>query len=201
MKKIVYVLVLVLVFSCGETKQEVKDSKEEIVIEGKAIVSDAEYFGKGKQIATESFGAMSSKLKAAMKSGGVEKAVNFCKANAGSIIDSLSKHHKVDIKRTSLKLRNAENKPTTEEEEILNIYKDGFDAKANVRPIIKRSDNEVSFYAPIKLQGACISCHGEIGKQITDSDYSLIKKLYPEDSATGYKVDDFRGIWHITFKK
>ena len=200
MKKLVYLLALVLVFSCGENKKE----EVSIPIEKETIkpeIADKEYVEKGKKIAMSSFGAMKGALMSSMKSGGVEKATNFCNINAGGLVDSLSSYYNVEIKRTSLQLRNPKNKPTEEESEILALYKEVFDSKSKPKPIIKRHENTVSFYAPIKLQGACIQCHGKVGNGVKEEDFALIKELYTDDQATGYNVDDFRGIWHITFKK
>lgn len=201
MKNLTILLALVLFFSCNETvKEENTTEKVETKIEKKQI-SDKEYVEKGKKIAMASFGAMSGKLMAAMKSGGVEKAVGFCNLNASEIVDSLSNHYNVDIKRTSLKLRNSKNEATVEEKEILDLYKTKFDSKEQVKPIIKRNGDVTSFYAPIKLKGACLKCHGTVGEDIKNEDYSKIKALYENDEAIGFKTDDFRGIWHITFKK
>ena len=59
----------------------------------------------------------------------------------------------------------------------------------------------VAFYAPIKVQDLCLNCHGQPGTDIKAADYDLIKKLYPEDEAVGYKSGDLRGMWSIRFEK
>lgn len=199
MKKILFLILLGLTISCSENNS----NSEKIVTEEitEIEISDQEYIEKGKKIAKASFVAMKGKLMSAMKDGGVENAVNFCNVNAKGLVDSLSMHYNVEIKRTSLKLRNENNSPTEEEQEMLMQYAKDFESKTKVKPIIKRGEESVSFYAPIPLKGACTSCHGEVDVDIKTEDYSKIKALYSNDKATGYKVNDFRGIWHITFDK
>jgi hypothetical protein len=47
--------------------------------------------------------------------------------------------------------------------------------------------------------GACLLCHGDPGTQIAPETMSTIDNLYPNDLATGYALNDFRGVWKITF--
>ena len=56
------------------------------------------------------------------------------------------------------------------------------------------------FYAPILLQQKCLTCHGIIGEDITFKTDSIIKSIYQNDVATGFKEGDLRGIWSITFQ-
>jgi len=44
-----------------------------------------------------------------------------------------------------------------------------------------------------------LQCHGQIGKDIHDDVYKVIKEKYPQDKATGFKVGELRGIWDIKF--
>lgn len=131
-----------------------------------------------------------------MKSGGVEKAVGFCNINASVITDSLSKHYNVDIKRTSPKLRSEKNRATKGENRVLDYYEKTFSEGKKLQASIEK---ETEFYAPITMEGACLRCHGTVGKEIKTKEYEIIKKLYPTDKAVNYKAGDFRGIWHLTF--
>ena len=64
----------------------------------------------------------------------------------------------------------------------------------------KENDGKVHYYAPIRLQKKCVACHGISKKQISKKTDSILKSLYPNDKATGFKENDLRGIWSITFK-
>ena len=42
---------------------------------------------------------------------------------------------------------------------------------------------------------ACLKCHGVTGNDIDQATTEKLKKFYPNDLATGYQLDDFRGLW------
>ena len=160
--------------------------------------SDEEYIVKGKEIASSAFLALSGELEKAVKKGGLVNALAYCNTKALPLTDSLSSLYNVDIKRTSLKFRNPENKPTEREREILNQYELTKENGQLLQAMIGNVDDGKSFYAPIIMQAACIKCHGE---KSNISVYDSILDLYPEDLATGYIQGDLRGMWSITFKK
>ncbi|MCF8234412.1 MAG: DUF3365 domain-containing protein [Bacteroidales bacterium] len=158
------------------------------------------YLSQGKTIATETFNALSSELKAALARGGVPEAISYCNIQAMPITDSLSKLYNADIKRTSLNIRNPMNAPDSLELAILNEYQRKFENGDSLHPqILPVGENKVLFTAPIMVKPLCLNCHGEIGKQIQDTSYAIIRKHYPEDQATGYKAGDLRGMWSIRF--
>lgn len=47
----------------------------------------------------------------------------------------------------------------------------------------------------------CLQCHGNPNAEIKPETYTALKALYPNDKATGYDVDQVRGIWSISFEK
>ena len=152
-----------------------------------AAVPDSVYLAKGKEIAAATFANLSSRLQAAMQSGGVPEAVPYCQLSAHPIVDSLSKVYNADIRRTSTRVRNPANRPTAEELAILEIYEKQAAAAEALQPqIVRGTDGTVHFYAPIKILPLCLNCHGKAGETLTAENNELIKKLYPEDTATGY---------------
>lgn len=160
------------------------------------------YLTEGKTIATETFKALSSELKGALARGGVPEAISYCNIQAMPITDSLSDVYNAKIKRTSLKVRNPKNAPDSLELAILKEYRSKFRNGDSLHPkILPAGDQEVLFTAPIMLKPLCLNCHGEIGKQIQDTSYAIIKKHYPDDQATGYAAGDLRGMWSIRFSK
>ncbi len=153
---------------------------------------------KGKEIAENTFKVLGVNLKKAMAEGGVENAINYCNANASFLMDSLGDYYYADIRRTSNKLRNPKNSPTKAEQIVLSKYVGGDEQGpiANVLP----NGNKV-FYAPIKMKPLCVTCHGTVGKTVTEKDYATILKHYPNDKAVDYREADFRGMWSIELKK
>lgn len=160
------------------------------------------FMEKGQIISARTFEALRSELMKAMSEGGVENAVKLCKIEALPITDSLSKVFNAGIKRTALLWRNPANAPDETEKKILNhftfLHKSGIAVNDS---IVQLSESEFLYVKPIILQGLCTVCHGSPGKSIKDSDYALIKSLYPEDKAVWFNVGDLRGMWSIRFKK
>ena len=141
---------------------------------------------------------LSSNLQQAMVDGGIENALDYCNLKAMPLTDSLSKHYNVTIKRVSNKARNPLNQASENEQKILNNYLESIE---NRKPIISKNENaNPTFYAPITTKGLCLNCHGIVGETLLPENHEKIKTLYPKDQATGYKIDELRGMWSIEFK-
>jgi hypothetical protein len=205
-KHLLFFAVIVFVSSFVACKENPEKSAKESTPETPSIELSqeeiAQYTTTGKSIAKSTFMALSGKLKQALKEGGVEDAAEYCNLVAIPLTDSLAQLHNATIKRTSLKLRNPDNKPTDAELEMLNTYQARFAANTELKPEVHMLDEEtVQFYAPIKTQQLCLTCHGIIGEELTQENYQTLKSLYPEDEATGYAENELRGMWSISFEK
>lgn len=195
--KLLYVLPLLMLSACDNSEKTVNEKTIETV---EAIVkTDADFIKEGKTIAENTFKVLSSNLQQAMAEGGIEKALSYCNINAMPLTDSLSQHYNVTIKRVSSNNRNPLNKPTKQEQKIIDDYL----ARAEARkPIIEKNENDnPTFYAPIITKGLCLNCHGIVGETLLPENNKKIKLLYPTDKAVGYQEGDLRGIWAIEFKK
>lgn len=189
-------LVNVLLFSACENSNTPPKSTDQGQINHDVIL------GKGQQIAAATFKTLSGNLQKAMKEGGVSNAVKYCNLAAMPLVDSLSKVHDADIRRTSLKVRNPKNQPTPAELAQLQAYEKQSQAGEKLTTVVKEIDaHTVAYYAPISIMPLCEKCHGEIGNTLLEKDYEVVQKLYPEDKAIGYMSGDLRGMWSITFKK
>lgn len=173
------------------------------LISCRSELSDAqklEYAQKGKQIAQATAEKMLAEVVKNMTEGGVAQAIPYCNAHAPEITNEFSKSFDVNIKRTSHLLRNEKNTPNNRENEIIQTYLK--QKKEDYQPIVeKNKDGSVQFYAPIVLQQKCTVCHGELGITMEQATDSIVKKLYPNDKAIGFKEGDLRGIWSIQFTK
>jgi hypothetical protein len=181
--------VLVLI-SCG------KSSKEQVTEK-----IDSVYIQKGNLIAGISFETISGELKNALASGGIENALHYCNEHAYPITDSLSAAHQVRIKRVSDKYRNPLNKADKMEEFMIKGFGIDLSEGNELSPKVVIKDDSVIFYKPIITQALCLNCHGTPGKEITFSNDSLIRALYPQDKAVDYQANQLRGLWRIAFKK
>jgi len=160
------------------------------------------YLQKGAAIASATFATLSGNLQKAMQAGGVPNAVKYCNLAAFPLVDSLSQVHKAKIKRTSLKVRNSKNQPTSMELRQLKSYRkqEASGEKLNAS-VIAIDEQKVAYYAPIQMMTLCEKCHGKIGESLLKKDYEVIKNLYPKDEAINYTNGDWRGMWSITFEK
>ena len=139
----------------------------------------------------------------AMKTGGPEYAIDFCNLRAMEIKDSLSRLNNCQIQRIALKYRNPLDKPQSKkEEDILYQYQLANQKGDSIKPKVYLFDDRIEYYQPILInKGSCLICHGKPGKQIAEETLEKIKARYPNDLATGFALNDFRGAWKITFMK
>ena len=179
--------------ACGsnETVEEVVE--EPVATEVEATV---DYLSEGQKIVQQTFKVMGAKIKQSIAENGVPGTLDYCKQNAGSLIDSLAKSQNVVIRRTSNQLRNPENAASEEEKEMLDWYA----SQTDHNPIVKEHEGYTNYYQPIKMKALCLNCHGVEGETLTAENYQKISDLYPEDQAINYKEGDLRGIWNIEFK-
>ena len=197
MKNLYYFLSIAIITGALATCSNQPAPEEQ---EQQHTVDTEAYLEKGVAIASASFTALSGRLMAAMKKGGVPEAVQYCNLAGLPLIDSLSEAHQVKIRRTALKIRQPKDAPIPEEQAALELYHTQFAAGEVLKPFVEtNSAEEVAFYAPILMSEACLKCHGKLGETLKQEDYDLIKALYPQDEAIGYAAGDLRGIWSITF--
>lgn len=160
----------------------------------------AEYKEIGRTVLKTSFLTLTGEVTKAMKEGGVPHAVSYCNLKAYPLVDSLSEHFNVSIKRVAEKYRNPNNAMRLFEQELFQAYNTKNENKESIMDqVVLSSDNYLEYYAPIILSQPCLACHGNIGTDIREEDYQLIKSLYPEDLATGFTPGDLRGMWRIRF--
>lgn len=200
---------LILFFSqcTSDKKVDTEAVKNEIKSREIKKVTEAEIVSKvlelGKSVALGSKQTLGKNLQQALQEGGVENAIDFCNLKAMPLVDSLSKNYNATIRRVSLKVRNPEDYPTELEKQILEAYQfqlnDSIAPQANVQPI---GEDQYLFTQPIMVESAlCLTCHGKPDNGFLKETSDFIKSKYPEDQATGYEIDDLRGMWSITFPK
>jgi len=117
--------------------------------------------------------------------------------------DSLSRINNCQIRRIAVKYRNPADMPQTKtEKDQLFQYEDVHQKGESIKPEVYLFENRIEYYHPIFINnGACLICHGDPGTQIADETIEKIKARYPNDLATGFAMNDFRGAWKITFIK
>ena len=163
-------------------------------------ISDEVYIShikKGDEITNLAQATLLGNVSNAMQKGGPSYAIEFCNLSASTLIDSLSRLNNCVISRVSEKNRNPENNLKSEPEK--KIWK-LMQTKLNIDTLIQDNQSLV-YYKSIKIAlPACLKCHGVEKTDISPATLEKINQLYPRDLATGYQLNDFRGLWKVEFK-
>jgi hypothetical protein len=160
----------------------------------------ANYLQKGNDISGLAQGVLLTNVGKAIQQGGPVHAVEFCNLKASSITDSLNQANNCVITRVSEKNRNPENFLQNETDKNLWEYYSGKAPGAGNDTLVQAGD-ELIFYKPIRIgMPACLNCHGTQGKEIDSATFEKLQTLYPADLATGYQLNELRGMWKIHFE-
>lgn len=174
------------VFSAFDTKASVSEEYRTI----------ASYEEKAQEVIMVFQKALKGELMAAMQKGGPKAAVEICNEKAPQIAEKVNLEQGVIISRTSLKVRNPNNRPTDWEKKTLEVFEE---RQARGETLIamkthKFDEEGFTYMKPIPMMGMCAACHGtNISKPL----YENISKYYPDDAAIGFKPGDIRGAFVV----
>lgn len=150
-----------------------------------------------KRLALSTKKVLGQNLMQALSKGGKDYALSFCNLNAIHLTDSMSQHLNSAIKRVSDRPRNPENRATEAEANLIQEYQKMLRNGEALNPRIVKTDQGLKGYHAITTMSMCLQCHGKKGTELDLSFYQEINKLYPEDEAHGYGLDEIRGLWII----
>lgn len=161
--------------------------------------------GAAKKLSAEFVQKLGGVLKQQLESSGTESALSVCKDVAPAMSAQYSNDNRI-VKRVSLKPRNssigvadaweadqlkqfdmaaAAGKPAAEiETHVVTDEKDG---------------RWFRYMKAIPTQAMCLQCHGG-ADNIQPGVQNLLKQLYPNDLAVGYKVGEIRGAISVKEK-
>lgn len=157
--------------------------------------------GKSLQIFQSLQKSMQKELLAGVKEGGFKKAINVCNQKAANL-EKMAGNEKVQIKRVSDKPRNPDHAANAQELIVLNKWHKQLAQKQKLTPE-SFTDAEGNFHVmkPITIQKAtCLNCHGS-EDSIQAEVLQEINRLYPDDKAKGYQMNQLRGAFLATWKK
>ena len=128
-----------------------------------------------------------------LATGGVARALSFCRPETYHPVDSLAGVLQATAHRVSAHPRNPAARAALP----------AADMQPDTLRTIRRPSQEVFFYQrPIVLNNQiCLRCHGEVGKDIAKADYALIKAQFPQDQATGYRLGQPMGAWQVSMQR
>lgn len=129
-------------------------------------------------------------------------AIGFCTEKAQLITDEVNTKlpDYAKVRRTSLRTRNSINKPDAKDLEIMKEIEEAIKNKTATATMIKKVDTEEAtrYYKPLMAEAACLKCHGE---NVSPEIQAVIQTSYPDDNASHYTLDSFRGVIVSEIKK
>ena len=184
MKFIQIFLVLFLLITMISNSETVETNKSVILNEAKNLLKET-----AKQY--------KNTLIQGLQYNNLEKALKYCNKEVEQLV-SKDNEKGFTIKRVSLRPRNNNNYPNIYEKEILEKFnklslKDNKDFVLEHSEIIKDENNNKFVYVKaIRIKEVCLNCHGS---NISSDLKKEIQKLYPDDKAINYKLNDIRGAF------
>jgi hypothetical protein len=148
---------------------------------------------QARSLAQQFVGQLKPKLKQAMADGGPTHAIGVCADEAPKIADSLSAESGWQVRRVSLKFRNASRAtPDSWEQQVLWDF-DARQVSGEKAADINFGETVGDNYRYMQAQGVegvCLVCHGEsLAAPVAET----LQKYYPDDLATGYSMGQVRG--------
>ncbi len=135
------------------------------------------------------FAGLSQRLMEVMQSDGPAAAIDVCSEEAVKIAADVGKEYGVAIGRTSFKLRNPANAPRE-------WVKPFVEKRTDTPQHLQLDDGSLGVLFPIHLKVKCLMCHGQ-PDDILDDVKTQLAKRYPNDAATGFKLDELRGWFWV----
>ena len=153
---------------------------------------------QARSLAEQFIGELKPRLKQAMQEGGPGRAIEVCASAAPRIADSLSAESGWQVRRVSLKSRNASRAVPDKWEHGVLLSFDQRQARGEPADGLRHGEVVGGNYRYMQAQGAaglCLTCHGEnLSGTVSDT----LDKFYPDDQATGYRLGEVRGAISLT---
>ena len=184
MKFIQFFIVLFLLITSISNSESSETNKSVILNEAKNLLKET-----AKQY--------KNTLIKGLQHNNLKKALKYCNKEVAQLV-SKDNEKGFAIKRVSLRPRNKNNYPNLYEKEILEKFNklsliDNKDLALEHSDIIKdENNNKFVYIKAIRIKEVCLNCHGS---NINDDLKKEIQKLYPDDKAINYKLNDIRGAF------
>lgn len=142
---------------------------------------------------------MMREMQTAMQLGPTQ-AIGVCRHLAPEIAQQIERETGWEVQRPALRVRNPANKPTEDERSVLlsfvsrSVAGQDISRMNTMRRVTRDGVAYAHFMQAIPTFEPCLACHGD---NIDPGLHREIRKLYPEDQATGYEVGDLRGAFSL----
>ena len=136
---------------------------------------------------------LKARLEAEMKAGGPVAAVRVCRDEAQALTAGVARDQRLEVGRTSHKLRNPSNAPRAWA--LSTVASHAGVKAAVVSPVVVDLGDRIGVLGPIPTGEVCVVCHGAQAA-LPPSIAAAIRAAYPADRATGFAPGDLRGwMW------
>ena len=192
---IVLLFIAVIIAGCGGDEQGETDPQIE---QAKALQSENDLLCRraAEKLTVIFAGELKEELMNAMSVGGSVSAIEVCQVKAPKISQIFSING-VKIKRVAERFRNLDNRATVRQLEIMADFKDTLTAPEYIGEWTRSDTAEVyHYYKPIYTQPICLNCHGGL-QTLSPGVIDAVRKYYPNDKATGFKVGELRGMFVV----
>ena len=199
-----FIFLLIALTSCKDSPNAKPAAGTEAEVPGtnpeEVVKSEISYQEKGMEYAMATQAALGKALQNKIQEEGIQEAIGFCQVEALPITDSLSTKFGVEISRITDKPRNPVNAASAEEMKFISKIKSELGTGQPPEALVVRQGDDTNFYYPILTNNMCLKCHGSTKDDIQPRVLEAIAEFYPQDEATGYGNNQFRGLWKVSFK-
>ncbi|MDJ0806599.1 MAG: DUF3365 domain-containing protein [Gammaproteobacteria bacterium] len=184
--KIQSILIIPLFFIIG-TNQLAAETVDTNILEARELVQ-------------KFFGSLKNELQSALQEGGPITAISICKLKAPRITKEFSSLSGWYVARTSLKLRNPFNAGDDWENKVLAQFEsrkaggEELNEMEYSEEIMIKDKKIFRYMKAIEVMDLCLNCHGE---NVKPGISRILKQLYPNDQAIGFKIGDLRGAFTL----
>jgi len=202
MKKITLLLsilsLVIFLTNCDSTTEKKKGNATATNDTSSQLKSPLE---TGQEMAMKTKAVLGKYLVTAIQDKGTEGAIEFCSTRAIQITDSMSTVLGSRLKRVAERNRNPVNLASADELSYIKEINASIARNEKPKPQLKETAETYTAYYPILTEQLCLQCHGNIKADIKPATLSTINRLYPGEKATGYKLNELRGIWVVEMKR
>lgn len=172
---------------------------------GPTAEQQAQYAAEARASAGKLLQTTLGELRTALETVGPEQAITVCRDKVPQIAGKVAKEDNISVKRVTFKIRNEKRStPDAWEEKALRELEKKYAAGTSPQAleyyeVVQDKDgNKVFRYARgLVTAELCMTCHGT---NISDGVKAVLAKEYPNDKATGYLPNQFRGAISIQRK-
>lgn len=170
---------------------------------GESMPKDEELAAVTRHVAEDFMTELKGELLTALEDtvAGTVGAIHICAEKAPEISARYSSLPGLTIRRTSKRVRNPNNAPDEYEMKTLDILEQrpAFGSQDHYEWETVDDQMKFRFVRAIKMTSACLKCHGDPEKMEDDVKAAIAEK-YENDQATGFKLDELRGILTVSLE-